>query len=242
MTVELQSLLGDVVEAGWTSTASERLAMAIEERIVATVPTYLRAALGGEEAAQIARCVAWERCTQLAATPPNAGLTWGYLANTVRWRLKDAVRADVLRNQRNPLTAQIPEIETQDILFELGSFLDQIAMELRRSGLVYATARRYMVIAGEGPRFERALIRARLVSSGASRAQAEGFAWLLRGGTVNPSALERLAAGQRSDRVFADPVVRRWVQAAAGKDPWFTGGRAGTSSREMASHDLVRSA
>lgn len=241
MTAELQTLLTDVVEAGWTSTASERLAMAIEERIVARVPTYLRAALGREEAAQIARCVAWERCTQLAETP-NAGFTWGYLANTVRWRLKDAVRADALRNQRNPLTEQIPELEAQGSVSELGSFLDQIAMELRLSGLAYPAARRYIVIAGDGPRFERALIRDRLINSGASRAQAEGLAWLLRGGTANPSALERLAAGQRSDLVFNDPVVRRWVQAAAGKEPWFTGGRAGTSGRGEISVDLARSA
>jgi hypothetical protein len=91
MTTELQTLLADVVESGWAPTASERLALAIEERIVATVPTWFRAALGGDEAAQVARCVAWERCTELAAAPPNAGLTWGYLANAVRWRLKDAV-------------------------------------------------------------------------------------------------------------------------------------------------------
>ncbi|GAA3598357.1 hypothetical protein [Kribbella ginsengisoli] len=241
MTAELQDLLVNVVKSGWTSTSCERLAMAIEERVVATVPIRLRVALGGEEAAQIARYVAWERCMQLAATP-DTSFTWGYLANAVRWRLKDAVRADVLRNQRNPLVEHIPEFEAQDAAPELGSLLDQIAMELRRSGLAYPVARRYIVIAGDGPRYERALIRSRLINSGASRSQAEGFAWLLRGGSANPSALERLAGGQRSDRVFDDPVVRRWVRAAAGKDLWFTGGRAGTSGREGISVDLARSA
>jgi hypothetical protein len=227
MTAELRELLTDLTDSNWAPDPSRRLARGIEERIVAHIPSRLRIALGPDEAAQIARVVAWERCKQLAADPPQGGPSWGYLANKVRWRLADTVRANTLRSRRHPLTQHLPEQQDTPGLSELGSLLDEIAVELSRQGLPMAQARRYILIASDGPRFERAAIVARLVASGATRAQGEGFAWLLRGGAAKPSALARLAAGHSPRETFRDPVVHRWLLAATGHDPHFSGGRSG---------------
>ncbi|MFC5262842.1 hypothetical protein ACFPJ1_12070 [Kribbella qitaiheensis] len=227
MTVELQELLTDLADSSWAPDPSRRLARGIEERIVAHIPSRLRMALGADEAAQIARLVAWERCKQLAADPPQDGPSWGYLANKVRWRLADAVRANTLRSRRHPLTQHLPEQQDTTGPSELGTLLDEIAIELSRQGLPMAQARRYIVIASEGPRFERSSIVARLIAAGATRAQGEGFAWLLRGGAAKPAALARLAAGHAPSEIFRDPVVRRWFLAAAGLDPHFSAGRSG---------------
>jgi hypothetical protein len=245
---DLQTLLSEVASSGWQSGASQRLVDAIEDRIVASVPSRLRAALGNDEAAQLARIIAWERCRELAISRPESGVNWGYLANTIRWRLADAVRSEALRRQRHPLVHTLPEAETPRTGPDLGPILDRIAMEVERAGLPLRDVRRLLLLAGEGPRFERSAIAARLLESGATRGQAEGLAWLLRGGAANPSALSRLAAGQPPARVFRDPVVRRWITAAAGRDPSFVGGRSGGGSRRRSGPrgdqgpDLLRTA
>lgn len=226
MTVELQELLGDAVSSNWGPKASERLAVGIEERIVAFLPSRARAALGSEEAAQRARAIAWERC-RLLAEREQVTATWGFLANIVRWRLADAVRAEALRRQRHPLTDVVPERADRLVGVELGPLLDSIAVELGRAGLPERIARRMLLVATEGPRFERSAIRNRLMASGASHSQAEGLAWLLRGGAANRSALARLAVGESRSVVFADSVVQRWTVAAAGHDLSFRGGRSG---------------
>lgn len=231
MAAELQDLLTELAASNWAPEPARRLADGIEERIVALIPNRLRFALGSDEAAQIARFVAWERCRQLAAEPLAAGASWGYLANKVRWRLADSVRANALRNQRYPLIQDLPEQHDSARRDELGAFVDEIVVELERHGLSIREARRYVLIVAEGPRFERSGIAARLVASGASRAQGDGFAWLLRGGAANPSALARLATGQSPREVFADPLVRRWLRAAAGRDPSFCAGRSGIGRR-----------
>jgi hypothetical protein len=204
------------------------LARGIEEKIVAFLPSRAKAALGAEEAAQRARVIAWERCKLLAERESTA--TWGFLANIVRWRLADAVRAEALRRQRHPLTEVIPERADWSLDADLGPLVDSIAAELTRAGLAACTARRMLLVATEGSRFERSAIRGRLMDAGASRSQAEGIAWLLRGGAANRSALARLAAGELSAEVFGDRVVRRWIAAAAGQDRSFIGGRSGTAS------------
>jgi hypothetical protein len=96
-----------------------------------------------------------------------------------------------------------------------------------------ARTMRLIRAAADGPPYYRAAIIGRLREAGTHRGQAEGFAWLLRGGAANRSALARLASGQAAGEVFADPVVRRWIVAAAGRDPSFAGGRAGLSSRRV---------
>ncbi|MFC5268938.1 hypothetical protein ACFPJ1_43095 [Kribbella qitaiheensis] len=227
MTAELQELLTDLADSNWAPDPSRRLARGIEERIVAHIPSRLRIALGADEAAQIARVVAWERCKQLTVDRPQDGPSWGYLANKVRWRLADIVRANTLRSRRHPLTQHFPEQQDSTGPNELGTLLDEIAVELTQQGLPMAEARRYIVIAADGPRFERSSITARLIAAGATRAQAEGFAWLLRGGAARPSALARLAAGQSPCETFRDAAVQRWLLAAAGHDPHFSGGRSG---------------
>ncbi|GAA1559129.1 hypothetical protein [Kribbella lupini] len=227
MTVELQKLLTDAAASDWAPAASERLAHGIEERIVAFLPSRARAALGAEEAAQRARVIAWERCRLLAERQTGMA-TWGFLANIVRWRLADAVRAEALRRQRHPLTDVVPEHVDRRQVVELGSSLDLICAELAQAGLFEREARRLLLVATEGARFERSAIRNRLLTAGASRSQAEGMAWLLRGGAANRSALARLAVGERREAVFADAIVRRWIAAAAGRDQSFSGGRTGS--------------
>ena len=102
MTEELQALLVEAADSDWAEEPSTRLAKAIERRIVAELPSRLRAALGNDEAAQMARVLAWERCRRLAEKPPTGRVTWGYLANMVRWRLADVVRQEARRRQRHP--------------------------------------------------------------------------------------------------------------------------------------------
>jgi hypothetical protein len=229
---ELQGLLDEAARSDWAPEVSQRLAEGIETRIVAVMSSRLRFALGSEEAAQLARLIAWERCRELAANPPTAGASWGYLANLVRWRLIDAARADWARHRRQLPLQDLPELEaTNEHL--LGHHLDRIAFEVATAGLSMARTRRLIRAAADGPPYFRAAIIERLKEAGAHRGQAEGFAWLLRGGAANRSALARLASGQAPSEVFSDPAVRRWVRAAAGADPLFGGGRAGVSSRRV---------
>ncbi|TDO30204.1 hypothetical protein EV643_1393 [Kribbella sp. VKM Ac-2527] len=229
MSGELHVLLADAADSDWAVEPSRRLAEAIEERIVDPMPSRLRSALGNDEAKQQARAVAWESCRRLAVRSPAGGVTWGYLANVVRWRLSDTVRSEARRRRRHPALGFVPERDQQGSLLDLGPMLDQIIDELVRAGLEIRAARRLILVAAEGPFFTRAAMAPRLVDAGAPQPQAEALAWLLRGGAANPSALARLASGESPREVFSDQVVRRWVVAAAGRDPLFTGGRAGVS-------------
>jgi len=222
MDVELEVLIADAARSGWASEPSQRLVDGIESNIVAPLSSRLKFALGHDEAAQLARAIAWERCRELALNRPDAGVSWGYLANLVRWRLKDAVRAEVLRRQRHPLTHQLPE---REVTFHptLGPHLDRIAAELEDEGLPASVCRKLIRVAADGPPYYRSAIVMRLRRAGAKGAQAEGLAWLLRGGAGKASALARLAQGQPPEEVFADPVVRRWIRAAAVRDLRFFG-------------------
>ncbi|NUR97917.1 MAG: hypothetical protein HOV67_22010 [Kribbellaceae bacterium] len=219
MTEDLQALLADVADSGWAEEPSQRLAAAIEQRIVAELPSRLRAALGNDEAAQMARVVAWERCRLLAQKSPAGRVSWGYLANMVRWRLADVVRQEARRHQRHPLLDYLPDSVQPGLLAELGPLLDRIGLCLERAGLAAGEVRRRLVVAADGPGFSRHAIAARLRGIGVPRDQAEGLAWLLHNGPIRTSALSRLAAGQPPDVVFADPAVRQRIDQAAGRLP-----------------------
>lgn len=222
MDVDLEQLIVDAAQSGWAPEPSRRLAEEIESHIVAPLSSRLRAALGYEEAEQLARVIAWERCLALAIDRPAAGVSWGYLANHVRWRLMDAVRSDVLRSHRHPLTHQLPEPELTHRA-SLGVHLERIASELEDEGLPAAVGRRLIRVAADGPPYYRSAIILRLRRARATAAQAEGLAWLLRGGAGRQSALARLALGESPEEIFSDPVVRRWILAAAGRDLRFFG-------------------
>lgn len=217
MDVDLEDLIADADRSGWAPGPARRLADGIEARIVAPLSSRFRTALGPDEAAQLARVIAWQRCRELAVDPPEGGVSWGYLAKLVRWRLQDAVRTEVLRRRRQPLTQEFPdgEIVQRSVL---GHRLDRIAQELVAEGLPLAVSRRFIRAAADGPPFYRAGIALRVRRTGATRKQAEAFAWLLRGGAEQQSALARLAVGESPDSVFGDPVVRRWIRVAAGRD------------------------
>jgi len=219
MTDELQVLLSEAAGSNWAEEPSTRLAKAIEQRIVAEVPSRLRTALGNDEAAQLARVLAWERCHRLVAEPPPGELTWGYLANMVRWRLADVVRQEARRRQRHPLTDYIPEYEQAATLTELGPVLDRIGLQLERAGLAVGEVRRRLVAAADGPGFSKHAIASRIRGIGVVRDQAEGLAWLLHNGSIRRSAISRLADGQSAETVFSDPAVQRWIDQAAGRLP-----------------------
>ncbi|MFI5696481.1 hypothetical protein ACIA58_31790 [Kribbella sp. NPDC051586] len=219
MTEELQALLADAADSGWAEEPSKRLAAAIERRIVAELPGRLRAALGNDEAAQMARVVAWERCRKLTEKDAVSRVTWGYLANMVRWRLADVVRQEARRRQRHPLLDYLPESVQPGLLPELGLLLDRIGVRLELAGLPIGEVRRRLVVAADGPGFSKHAIAARVRAVGVPRDQAEGLAWLLHNGSFRRSALSRLAAGQSPDVVFADPTVRQWIDQAAGRFP-----------------------
>ncbi|TDO51529.1 hypothetical protein EV643_103268 [Kribbella sp. VKM Ac-2527] len=241
MDVDLEVLIAEAASSGWAPGPSRRLADGIESRIVVPLSSRLRAALGHDEAAQLARVIAWERCLELAVNPPEAGVSWGYLANLVRWRLKDAVRSELLRRQRHPLCRQPPDRAIVQQL-SLGSHLERIISELELEGLPATTGRRLTGVAADGPPYYRAAIIARLRHAGASGEQAEGLAWLLRGGAGGASALARLAQGQKPEEVFTDPVVRRWVWAAAGRDLRFFGRPSRLGHRRAAGLARLRAA
>lgn len=212
----LAQMLQRAAEAHWSGGPADALAAAIEVRIVAELPARLRRALGADEAAQRARVLAWERCLAITATDSSpARLEWGFLANHVRWRLADAVRAEVLRHERHPAFGVIPDRPAPASNVPLGLRLERLAEELIASGLDARKAWQFMRVAGDGPRFERALIASRLVEAGAGQRQADALAWLLRGGSGFPSVLARLAVGAPPDRVFGDVSVRRRLAAAA---------------------------
>lgn len=219
MTEELQALLADAADSAWAEEPSKRLAAAIEERIVAELPGRLRAALGHDEAAQMARVVAWERCHRLAEKLPGGRVSWGYLANMVRWRLADVVRQEARRRQRHPLLDFVPESVEPSMLAQLGPLLDRIGVRLEYAGLPVGEVRRRLVVAADGPGFSTHAITSRVRAIGVPRDQAEGLAWLLHNGPIRASALSRLAAGQPPDVVFADPDVRQWIDQAAGRSP-----------------------
>ncbi|MER7243097.1 hypothetical protein [Kribbella sp. NPDC000426] len=233
MDVDLEVLIADAERSGWAPEPSRRLADGIEARIVVPLSSRLRTALGPDEAAQLARVIAWERCLELAVDPPEGGVSWGYLANLVRWRLQDAVRAEVVRRRRHPLTHQLPDGEAAHRPV-LGQHLDRIALELVGEGLALVVGRRLIRAAADGPPFYRAGIVARVCRAGATRSQAEAFAWLLRGGASQTSALARLALGEPADSVFADPAVRRWMRVASGRDQRFFGGPSRLGHRRAA--------
>ncbi|MFC0627453.1 hypothetical protein [Kribbella deserti] len=237
-----QSDLGQLIRSAaageWLGTAANELAEAIEHHVVRPLPSRLRSGLGRDEAEQLARVLAWAASRELAAKPPSRGVSWGYLANLVRWRVADAVRAEALRRHRHTVVAVLPERSGTPLVEPLGDNLDRIAQELCREGLPLASARRLLLVATDGPRFERAAIAARLTGCGVDRSQADGMAWLLRGGAIHRSALYRLAMGEPPAVVFADAVVRRWVKAAAGRDPGFRAGRTGKAVARTAPGNL----
>lgn len=241
MDVDLEVLIADAERSGWAAGPSRRLADGIEARIVVPLSSRLRAALGHDEAAQLARVIAWERCLELADDPPEGGVSWGYLANLVRWRLQDAVRAEMVRRRRHPLTQQLPDGEAAHRPV-LGQHLDRIALELTGEGLALAVGRRLIRAAADGPPFYRAGIVARVRRAGATRTQAEAFAWLLRGGASQTSALARLALGESGETVFGDPVVRRWIRAASGRDQRFFGEPSRRGHRRAAGLEWLRAA
>jgi hypothetical protein len=241
MDVDLEVLIADAERSGWAPGPSRRLADGIEARIVVPLSSRLRTALGADEAAQLARVIAWERCLELAVEPPEGGVSWGYLANLVRWRLQDAARAEVTRRRRHPLTHQFPDAEAAHRP-TLGNHLERIAFELAAEGLSPKVGRRLIRAAADGPPFYRAGIVARVRRAGATRSQAEALAWLLRGGARHMSALARLAVGEPPDVVFNDPVVRRWIRAAAGRDLRFFGGPSRLGHRRAAGVEWLRAA
>jgi hypothetical protein len=217
---DLEALINAAAGSTWAKEPSRQLVDAIERHIVRPLPLWLKTALGREEAAQLARVIAWEKCQEFAVKRPDSGVSWGYLANVVRWRVIDAVRAEALHRQRHPLTPTVPDVESEEMSL-LGEYLDRIVTELERYGLPPAVSRELMRAAADGPPFYRSTIITRLRLSGITHAQAEGLAWLLRGSRSKPSALARLAAGQADTRVFADFTVRNWLKAAAGHDLLF---------------------
>jgi hypothetical protein len=241
MDVDLEVLIADADRSGWAPGPSRRLADGIEARIVIPLSSRLRSALGHDEAAQLARVIAWERCLELADDPPPGGVSWGYLANLVRWRLQDAVRAEMTRRRRHPLTHRLPESDVEQAPV-LGHHLDRIALELTAEGLSPNTCRRLIHAAADGPPFYRAGIVARVRRAGATKAQAEAMAWLLRGGAGQRSALARLAVGESPEAVFADPVVRRWIWAASGRDLRFFGGPSRLGPRRAAGAEWLQAA
>ncbi|MGY4769790.1 hypothetical protein ACXC9Q_22960 (plasmid) [Kribbella sp. CWNU-51] len=241
MDVDLEQLIAEAARSEWAQEPSRRLAEEIESHIVFPLSSRLRAALGRDEAEQLARVIAWERCLELATNPPPAGVSWGYLANLVRWRLMDAIRADVLRGQRQPLTHQLPELPITHH-WSLGPHLERIASELESEGLPAAVGRRLIRVAADGPPYYRSAIILRLRRANATTSQAEGLAWLLRGGAGRPSALARLALGQPAEEIFHDPVVRRWIRAAAGRDLRFFGQPSRLGHRREARVESLRAA
>ncbi|MEV6273339.1 hypothetical protein AB0L64_39650 [Kribbella sp. NPDC051936] len=241
MDVDLEELIAEAARSGWATEPSRRLAEEIESHIVVPLSSRLRAALGRDEAEQLARAIAWERCLELAAAAPPDGVSWGYLANLVRWRLMDAVRSDVLHGRRHHLTHRFPE-QPPAQRWSLGPHLEKIAYELEAAGLPAPVGRRLIRVAADGPPYYRAAIIKRLQRARATAAQAEGMAWLLRGGAGRPSALARLALGQAPDEVFDDPLVRRWIQAASGRDQRFFGGPSRLGHRRAAGVAWLESA
>ncbi|GAA1713356.1 hypothetical protein GCM10009745_72080 [Kribbella yunnanensis] len=241
MDVELEVLISDAAESGWAEGPSRRLAEGIEERIVAPLSSRLRSGLGSDEAAQLARAIAWERCRELAANPPASGISWGYLANLVQWRVKDVLRAEVLRGKKHPLVTMLPDREGVHQPW-LGRHLERIVEQLELKGLPPETSSLFISTASDGPSFQRAAIIHRLRRVGATKKQAEAFSWLLRGGAGRPSALARLATGQSAWEVFADPEVRRWVWAASGRDLRFFGRRSLLGHRRSVGWELLRAA
>lgn len=234
---ELEVLISAAAQAAWDKEPSRRLAHAIEKHIVVPLPLWLKTSLGRDEASQLARVIAWEKCHELAVHPPQGGIVWGYLANHVRWRVIDAVRAEVLRRQRHQATHALPDVQTNEAPM-LGLHLDRIVTELERYGLPSAMGRKLMRTAADGPPFYRSGIISRLRLSGVPQAQAAGLAWLLRGSASKPSALARLAAGVPADQVFADLTIHNWLKAAAGRDlPFF-----GRSTSENSRSELARAA
>ncbi|WBQ04409.1 hypothetical protein [Kribbella sp. CA-293567] len=234
---DLEVLIRAAAQAAWKNEPARQLAEAIEHRIVLPLPLWLKTNLGRDEASQLARVIAWERCHELAVKPPRAGISWGYLANHVRWRLIDAVRAEVVRRQRHPVTHPVPDVETPEVPM-LGAHLDRIVAELEQHGLPSAVGRELMRVAADGPPFYRSTIISRLRLSGVTESQAEALAWLVRGSPSRPSALARLAAGQPDTQVFEDLTVRKWLKAAAGRDLRFFG----RWTSEYSGRDLARSA
>ncbi|TDO44452.1 hypothetical protein EV651_13515 [Kribbella sp. VKM Ac-2571] len=241
MDVDLEDLIAEAARSGWAAEPSRLLAEEIESHIVVPLSSRLRAALGRDEAEQLARAIAWERCLELATAPPPDKLSWGYLATHVRWRLMDAARAHVLHGKRHRLTHRLPEPPPTH-RWSLGPHLETIAVELERAGLPAAAGRRLIRVAADGPPYYRAAIIQRLRRARATAAQAEGMAWLLRGGTGRPSALARLALGQAPGEVFSDPVVRRWIQAASGRDQRFFGGPSRLGLRRAAGVEWLTAA
>jgi hypothetical protein len=154
MDVELEVLIAAAAGSGWAEEPSTRLVVGIEERIVAPLSSRLRAALGQDEAAQLARVIAWERCRELAVAPPAGGVSWGYLANYVRWRLADVVRAEALRRRRHPPTAAMPDEEAVSSE-RLGSQLERIVEELASLGLAPTTGRLFFACGGSAQRGSR---------------------------------------------------------------------------------------
>jgi hypothetical protein len=214
----LEPLLRRAAAADWRGAPSETLAAAIEDRIVDPLPSRLRAGLGAGEAECVARLVAWQRCHALAGDSPRR-LTWGFLANHVRWRVADRLDAEVLRARRHPLTDTLPERAAADPIDpaeggELGEALELLVDRLEACGC--RPARRWVVAALDGDRLGRRSITDRLVQAGLRPAQADALAVLLRGGRGFVSVVARVASGEHPEAVFAEPAVRRRMTRLVG--------------------------
>lgn len=211
----LSDLLRRASLSDWSGAPADDLAIEIENHIVASIPLRLQHALGADEARQRARVIAWERCRRLSDDPPSGGLQWGYLANFVRWKLADAVRAEALRRQRHPVIDYVPDRATPELRAPLGQRLDTVTEQLVAAGLDRRVANSLVRAAVEGPRFERRRIAERVEWAGGSAEQAQALALLLRGGPRCDSVIARLTRGQTAAEVFTDPSVARRIATIA---------------------------
>jgi hypothetical protein len=205
---ELGSLLERASAENWRGAASEALGAAIERRVVDPLSSRLRAGLGSGEAESVARFVAWQRSRVLANSMPTR-LTWGYLANHVRWRVTDRLDAELLRACRHPLTDRLPEVAAPNpaVREELGPAVELLVDKLESYGC--APARTWVAAALDGDRLGRQSIIDRLIEAHVPRDQANALATLLRGDHGFVSVVARFARGECPDAVFTEPAVRQ---------------------------------
>jgi hypothetical protein len=242
---ELEPMLRRAAAENWQGAATDGLAAAIEHRIIGQLPSRLRSGLGPGEAESVAWLAAWTRCRELAEELPKR-LTWGFLANHVRWRVADRLTAELLRAQRHPLTDELPERATPGPadVDGLGPALEALVDALEAIGFDRADS--WIATALDGGRLGLLTITDRLVEAGASRAQADALAVLMRGGRGAVSVVARVARGEDPDAVFAESTVRRRMAklVPGPADAEHPGGlplghRRGTRHDQPASHSRV---
>jgi hypothetical protein len=210
----LGPLLERAAAENWCGAACEALGTAIEHRVVDPLSSRLRTGLGSSEAESVARFVAWKRCRVLADSMPTR-LTWGYLANHVRWRVTDCLDAELLRARRHPLTDRLPEVAAPNPADreELGPAVELLVDKLESYGC--ASARTWVAAALDGDRLGRPHLINRLTEAQVPPPQANALATLLRGDRGFVSVVARVARGECPDAVFTEPAVhRRMVRLA----------------------------